>query len=252
MTRIVSLGLACLLWSTAAQAQMTCLAANTSAVVNSSLVTNPVAMPTAAPANATLWIAIVNRSDETTTISSVAGSVNATGWVVSSPYDNTNASTLRTWYAYKVGATAGTDTVTVTFSGAINSATTAGWCSDASGLAQTFDAAAASVSVNTGGTNYDSNTAAATGAGGILGFVMTLTIQDPALTVDGAGESLLGSAAPTRVQAVFESYASAGSYGIETTVADASAGNIMVAAFKNAGSSTTCTGGFVLFGVGKC
>jgi hypothetical protein len=246
------------LCATPAYSQMTCEAANTSAESGSTLITNVEPMPTAAPANATLWVAIYNRSDETTGIAdlgggapSIVGTVNATGWAVLpglNGYDNTAAANSQGWLGYKVGATAGTDTVTVTFDGAIFTHMMVGWCSDASGAAQTFDAAA-DASFAAGSTNYDSATAAATGAGGIIGIVLTTTQQDPVLTVDGAGETLLGSAAPTRVQVVFEPYASGGNYGIETTIADASAGVMMVAAFKN-GAAAASPRRLTLLGVG--
>jgi hypothetical protein len=140
--------------------------------------------------------------------------------------------------------------VTVTFDTVISSRMIVGWCADASGSAQTFDAAATNLSLNAGSTDYDSNTAGATGAGGILGFVLTSVNQTSPLTADGANETRISGAGTARVQAVFEPYASAGNYGIEATIAVASGGNIMVAAFKNAGAAAAGTPRLTLLGVG--
>jgi hypothetical protein len=229
-------------------ATMTCSPTNVSAMVPSTASTTAVvSMPTSAPANATLFLGILNRSDETTTISTVAGDVNTTGWVASagSPADST-AGTARTWLYYKVGATTGTDTVTVTFSGAINSQVIAGWCSDDSGNAQTHDATATVLDGN--GTNYDSNTISAAGAGGIVGFVGGN--QTAAWTADGAGETIIsGDSAGQRCEFVFEAYASAGTYGFETTAGASTAANFHVAGFLNpAGGTPPKT--LLLMGVG--
>lgn len=240
------------LWASSASATMTCTATDTSAMAAGTSTTAVAAMPTAAPTNATLWAAVLNRTDLTTAVTGTAGSVNTTGWANSSPYDNSFGAGVRSWYAYKVGATTGTDTVTVTFAGSISWQIVVGWCADSSGSAQTFDAEASGTSFNTGATNYDSNTAAATGAGGILGFIFTLASQTSGAPVaDGANETRISGAAASRTHALFEPYASSGTYGIEATIQNASAGNMMVIAFLNP-AAAGCTGGVLLLGAGKC
>lgn len=73
----------------------------------------------AVPAAALLVCAIYNNSDETTTITSVTDTVNGAWTVLSGPTDHPNT-TMRTWFYGFANSGAGTPTVTVNFSGAIN------------------------------------------------------------------------------------------------------------------------------------
>lgn len=231
-----------------AHAQMTCSATNVSAVAVGSSAAAAATMPTTAPTNATLWAAIYNRSNTTTTVTGTAGDVNTTGWVTSAPFDNTSTAG-RSWYAYKVGATTGADVVTASFSGSISWQIVVGWCAHSSGSAQTFDVAAAGLDVAVATANYDSNTLSAAGAGGLLSFTFT-SVNQVGLTADGAGETRISGVGATRTQVMFEPYGSAGTYGTEATLSNSSVGNIMVAGFLDPAS--TCTGGLALLGAGKC
>lgn len=205
------------------------------AAIGSASTTVAKALPSV-PAGATLVLGILNRSDESTTITGISDDVNG-AWTLSyvaGPVDSTN-STYRCWLAYRNNVAAGTTTITVTFSGAINSQLAVGYISS-SGGAMTFDAAATTYHSAAGETNIDSLTAAATGAGAIIGFLATNNAQaDPEPTADGAGESRITSGqAGARAFLFFESYASAASYGIETT-ADSATGMFIVGAFLEPG-----------------
>lgn len=188
------------------------------------------------PAGATIVLGIQNRSNETAVISGISDDVNG-AWTlnyVDGPDDIVNG-TMRCWMAYRNNCSAGTTNVTVTFDGAINSQLAANYIVSDQG-ALTFDAAATTLDTNTA-TNIDSNNATATGAGAIVGYVSCGNSQgDPEPTADGAGESRITSGqAGARSFLFFEAYASAGSYGIETTC-DSTVALFMVGAFKEPSS----------------
>lgn len=216
-----------------AHATMTCSATNFSAVaINTSSATPTVAMPTSAPANATLILAILDRTSTTTNVVSVIGSVNATGWAEAS-----EGTTRHVWIYYKVGASTGTDTVTVTFDGIISSQLIAGWCSDDSGSAQTFDAAS-TPSDTTTTTTHNSNTVATAGAGGIVGAIGMNT--SATFTAVGSGETeVSGDAGGQRLSLFFEPTAGAGTVGFETTSSVNTSGTFLVASFLNPGGAVS-------------
>lgn len=188
------------------------------------------------PANATIVLGILNRSDETTAIDSISDDINGT-WTlnyVSGPYDSTNT-TFRSWLAYRNNCSSGTTTITVTFGAAINSQLAVGYLSSDAG-AMTFDAAATVSETALAQTNADSNNAAASGAGAIIGFAsMNNSQADPEPTADGTGESRITSGqSGGRAFLFFETYAAGGNYGVETTT-DSACTVIHVGAFLEAG-----------------
>jgi hypothetical protein len=195
---------------------------------------------TSVPANATIVLAIIDRSDETTTISSISDDVNG-AWTLSyvdGPVNST-ASTYRSWLAYRNGCAAGTTNVTVTFSGAINSQLAANYIVSDQG-AMTFDVAATTMNSGSATTTADSNTAAATGAGAIVGGLLVNNGQtDAEPTAAGAGESRLttGQAGLGRAFLFFETYATSGNYGI-TSVCDSSGVVHIVGAFLEPGGGS--------------
>lgn len=192
------------------------------------------------PAGATLVLGILDRSDETTTISGISDDVNG-AWTlnyVAGPVDSTNQ-TYRCWQAYRNNCAAGTTNVTVTFNTAINSQLAVAYITSDQGE-MTFDAAATVYHSAGAETNVDSLTATATGAGAIVGFLCTNNSQtDPEPTADGAGESRITSGqAGARAFLFFETYTGSGSYGIETT-GDSSIAMLMVGAFKESAASSS-------------
>jgi hypothetical protein len=185
----------------------------------------------AVPNNATIVLGVHNRSNETAVITGISDTVNG-AWslnYVAGPVDSTTA-TMRGWMPYRNGCAAGDTTITVTFDGAINSQIAGAWFLSDQG-AMTYDAAATTLN-QAAGTNVDSNTVAATGAGVAVGALTTNNAQagsEP--IVDGAGETrLTNHGAGSRVFLFKETYASAGNYGFETTV-DSAATLFMVGAF---------------------
>lgn len=189
------------------------------------------------PANGTILLGILDRSDETTALSTIADTVNG-AWtpnLVVGPVDFTNG-TSRLWLAYFLNSAAGSPVITTTFDTAINSQVAACWISSDQGV-MTFDVAA-TTSQHATSTDIDSNTLTAAGAGAIVGFLTTGNSQaDPEPTADGAGESRVTSgAAGARAFLFFEAYASGGTKGIETTC-DSTVAAFAVGAFLEPATS---------------
>ena len=175
------------------------------------------ALATNVTATATVVVSIHNRTDETTTITSVVGSLNGAYTLAEGPTDHTTA-TMRMWSYYFLNSAGGAETITVTFSGAINSNIVAGWCLDDAG-AQTFDVDVAGedgIASHPTDADADSPTLSAAGGGGILGFIATNNVVT--FSADGAGETNIeGGAGGQRLTAFFEAYASGGTKGFEAT-----------------------------------
>lgn len=199
------------------------------------------------PAGATIVLAIHNRSNETAAISGISDTVNG-AWTpnyVSGPVDLTGASTIRSWLAYLTNVSAGSPTITITFDGAINSQAAAVYISSDLG-AITYQTNATPAERTTSGTDLDSNTIAANGAGCIVGSLCTNNAQaDPEPIADGAGESrLTAAAAGGRTFIFFESFASAGTYGFEATI-DSATAIFLVGAFLEPSTTLNPTTGAI-------
>lgn len=234
--------LAC--WPTAAQAAMTCSAANFSAVsidTSTASASKTVVIPVDVPAGALLIAGILNRTDESTTLSSVTDPVNG-AWTGSvGPVDSAGA-TFRAWMGYKTNSAAlsgaGNRTVTVTTSAGVSTQLVAGWCSD-SGGALTFDTSSAALHNDAANdTNHDTGTLAAAGAGGIVGCAgANNALTD--YTADGTGESeITGTAAAQRISCFFEATAGAGNYGFEVTSDPTLQNGFLIASFLSPAAST--------------
>jgi hypothetical protein len=186
---------------------------------------------TSVPANATIVLAILNRSDETTAISGISDDVNG-AWTlnyVDGPVDST-ATTFRVWGAYRNGCAAGTTVVTVTFDGSITANLGGGYIVSDQG-ALTFDDAAVSYLAAGNETSSTSNNADATGAGAIVGFVGFQNGQSDPEPSGGAGEDRMNAnGANSRAHLFFKDYGSAGAYGFTLTI-DSAAPTIIVGAF---------------------
>lgn len=253
MKRLLLLLACVMLLSQPVQAAVSCTSTNFAFNVAGASTTIAVTFPTANSAGDFKFLAVFDRTDETTTISSVVGSVDATGWTVAEgPVDFTNG-TARGWTIYRANATAGTEVVTVTFSAAINSQAVGGWCS---GVATTTPLDASAAVMHTGGTNtttWNSNNASATMAGGIIGA--TFTNNAVTYTINGAGETQLScGAAGQRLCVFFEPYASSGSYGFQLTASGTGAiGMFFVDAFKEpgGGGGPTPRSPLLLQGIGR-
>lgn len=250
--RIIASLFVCLTWlASSADAAVACASANWAQNQSSASTTIALTFPSATTAGQTKVIGVFNRSNTTNVISSVVGSVDATGWVVIQGPTTVEAFTDGVmWSIYRPNATAGTETVTITFDGAINAGIVGGSCTGMA--AASLDASATPTQFVGNTTNWDSNTVSATQAGGIIAFTATGT-NSITFTIDGAGESQLNcGTAGQRICAFFEPYASAGSYGVELTSSSSIQGSILVSAFKEPAAAGGCTGGLLLLGAGKC
>jgi hypothetical protein len=201
------------------------------------------------PAGATIVVGIYNRTDETTTLSSVADPVNGT-WTLGTvlrqgPSDNA-ASTARSWYVALTNSQAlsgaGNRTITVTTSVGISTQLVAVWASSDLG-ALTFQTMATLFNPGANTTDWTSttngNTVAASGAGCIIAYVgwaNSQTIPNPS----GGGETLqttVSDAGSYRSNIYTETYASAGTYGIEVTTPSTTSGLFHVGAFLEPAAS---------------
>jgi hypothetical protein len=190
---------------------------------------------TSVPANSTIVLGILNRTDESTTISTIADDVNGS-WALSyvdGPVDST-ATTFRSWLAYRNGVSAGTTVTTVTFSGSITSNLACGYITSSEG-AMTFDDAAVTYQAAGNETSSTSNNADATGAGAIVGLASFQNGQTDPEPTGGAGEDRMNAnGANSRAHLFFEDYASSGAYGFSLTI-DSAAPTIIVGAFLEPG-----------------
>lgn len=221
----------------AAQAAMTCAASNFSAVsidTSTASASKTVVIPVDVPSGAVLIAGILNRTDESTTLSSVSDPVNGAWGAAVGPVDSAG-STFRTWMAYKVNSAAlsgaGNRTVTVTTSAGVSTQLVAGWCSDGAG-ANTFDTSSAALHNDAANdTNHVTGTLAVAGAGGIVGCAGANNALT-SYTMYGAGESqVTGVAAGQRISCFFEATGSAGSYGFEITSNPTLANSFLIASF---------------------
>lgn len=158
---------------------------------------------------------------------------------------HTAGTALQRIYVREDCAAAASLTITVTTNVSQNSQMIAARvASDAGGTVYpTFDVAATSLQVGSPDTiEWDSNTAAATAAGAIVGLIGTNATQTGNPTMNGAGESnLVATGAGVRSFLFFEAYASSGSYGFDVTLSDAANGGFQVIALKESVASTTVT-----------
>jgi hypothetical protein len=196
----------------------------------------------AVPAGATIVAGIMNRTDETTTLSSLSDDIDG-AWtpdLVNGALYDWPTGTARQWFAYRHNATGGATTITATFSGAINSQLCVGYITSDQGVMTYEGAATIQNRSGSSGTDGDSNTYAASGAGCIVGFLAASTAQgDPEPTADGAGESRITSGqGGGRAFLFFEPYATAGTYGLEITM-DTTNSVVQVGAFLEPGGGSS-------------
>lgn len=191
-------------------------------------------------AGATIILGILNRTDETTTLTSVADPVNGT-WDGSTlrqgPTDN-SGSTFRTWYVALTNSLALTGasnrTITVTLSAGVSVQFVAQWSSSSLGVL-TFQAMATVLNQGTNTTTHTSNTIAASGAGSLVGFLALNAAQASAPTGDASpletNQTTGSDAGSWRTNLFTEDFASASTYGLIATVPTTSTSQYHVGAF---------------------
>lgn len=208
-------------------------------IAGASSTTHNIVLPSDVPAGASIVVGILDRADETTTLTSVADPVNGTwdGATLRQGPTDFAGGTSRTWLVVLTNSAALTGssnrTLTVTVSSSLTLHAAAGWVSSDAG-ALTYDAVATIKNDAANDTNHDSNTVAATGAGVAIGFHAINNAQTSGPTVDGAGESNLTTGTETgrRTYMYGETFAGAGNYGFEITYATSCAGMFFVVALK--------------------
>lgn len=195
--------------------------------------------PTDWPANALVVVGILNRTNETATVTSIATGIDgawAAGTLRQGPTDST-PSTFRTWFyareSNSATSSAGNRTLTVEFSATISAQIVMCWLSSDLG-AMTFDAVA--TVLDTGTTepaNWISNNVSATGAGVSIGFLAVANSQASITMVNGSETHLTtaSDAGSFRTNLFSEIVTGAGNYGFEIDVAATSAGIFHVGSF---------------------
>jgi hypothetical protein len=192
------------------------------------------------PAGATIVLAIHNRSNRTTVIDSIADTVNgawALDYAGGGPFDNTVIN-MRSWLAYFENVAAGNPTITVTFNGSINSQACAAYVLSDQGVIA-YEAVSALSETTSALGSIPSNAAAISGAGALIGWLITNNAQaDPEPVANGAGETRRTPAAAGGRTFIFtEDLASAGSYAFAAATVDSAACVFMAATFLEPGGS---------------
>lgn len=225
---------------------VTLSASNFSAIgIGVGATTVQVQIPTDVPSGAAIVLVIHNRTDETTTLSSVADPVNGT-WdgstVRQGPSDNTGG-TIRSWIVALLNSAAlsgaGNRLITITFSGAINSQSCGGWVSSDQGALE-FDAVATFAEGTVSSTAWATGTVTTSGAGVTFGLAATNNSQAGDPTVGGGDTLLTANSAGQRVFIVGRTHAS-GNQSYSATLASTSLWNAHALALKEPVASATLT-----------
>lgn len=191
-------------------------------------------LPSDAPAGATIFVGIYNRTDNTTTLSSVSDPVNGSWTLTGRVSGPTAVSTSRSWFVVRENTAAlsgaGNRVITVTLSAGVSTQLVAGWIDlDGSTSALTFDNFATVATSGSALTDIDSNTAADTDAGAIVGFCTSNAAQSS--WSEDSGGSVLSTVSGVRVALFYKAYsAGGGPYGFTTTPQNAAAFMFHVAA----------------------
>lgn len=203
--------------------------------VNASSASPTIVLPSDVVAGDAIVLCVRTPTNETVVISSITDPVNGTwnlGTTLRQGPNDQSGSTQRAWYFVLTNSAAltgaGNRTITVNFDATISSQIVAAWFRSTLG-ALTFGAMATLLNQGTNATNYDSNAAAASGAGVAVGFLATISTQATVPTCDGAGETNLNAADGASRSFLFnEDVASAGNYGFELTLVTTTIGMLAV------------------------
>jgi hypothetical protein len=150
--------------------------------------------------------------NETATVSSIVGSVNATGYNLLSGVQDHPGTNFRTAVYGRISAGAGTETITVNLSTTTNGILGCSVVSTTAG-AITFGTAG-TIAEGGGISDFDTNTISAAAPGGVMGIVFTQSEIN--VTCDGAGETDISNEL-ARGHYCWEPYASGGTKGLEVT-----------------------------------
>lgn len=202
-------------------------------------------IPSDVPQGATIFIGVMNRTNEIATLDSISdpvnGSWNLTG-AVSGPADSAG-STQRSWLAWRHNSAAlsgaGNRTLTITTSAGISSQLVGGWVDlDGSTSALTtdeFDPTPHDYGSNT--LDFDSDAVTCDAAGCIVGFAVTNNAQSTAWSEDSGGSTISAQAAGVRAGLFFKS-TTAGAQSFTTTPAATTHGQFHIVAFLEPGAAS--------------
>lgn len=193
-------------------------------------------------------ININDYSDETTTISSVSSS-DGGSWTVLGPDDMSTGATGRQWFAYQstLGGT-GSSTITVTFSGSINSSGVAGTCySDTASLNYTSSAAYAEYTTSS---SWTSNSRTSTTTGVVISDMISTSGNCDISSVGTNQTEMTSPTGSRRTQIITRPEASAGTYDTTATLAFNCTGQIGAHLFEEAAAAAS-TRSRMLLGVGQ-
>jgi hypothetical protein len=194
-----------------------------------------------------LYIAIRNGSDETTTITGVSDDVNGAWTLVSGPSDHAST-TLRGWKYCFPNSGAGTPTVTVSFSAAINGHLAVGALVGAQTSATPDATGATRVTSTSADTTHTSNAVNNNAAGGIIGAIFTSATVT--LTA-GAGTDTVINTGSGRAFLVFTASPTVTSYTQAVTSSVGTHSMQMISSWADAGGATAAqTSSLTMLGVG--
>jgi hypothetical protein len=200
-----------------AWATVTCTASDFVAGSGTASTTLAITITVPSQTNRRPVIAISDRSDETTTISSVVDNNSGT-WTCrgACPDDMSTGATIRTWFYEQstLGGT-GSTTVTVTFSGAINSSGVAGTCYG-SGASLDYVSSAA-YAEHTTTSSWTSNTRDVTSAGVVISDLHSSGGNCDVSSV-GTNQTEMTSPTGSRVTQIVTRPETSGTFGTDWTL----------------------------------
>jgi hypothetical protein len=205
--------------------------------------TKTIVLTSDVPADGTIYLGIMNRTNETATISSIADPVNGT-WSthqISGPTDSAG-STFRTWFVVlPVSAAltgAGNRTISVTTDVAVSLQMVAMWESSDQG-AMTFQEFSTPQNTSSNTVDYDTVAISATGAGSLVAFLSVANGQASAPTVDlgetAVNETTGSDAGSFRTTLFSETISSASSVQVNCTIPTTSVGTFTGAVMLEGG-----------------
>jgi len=236
---IVGVGLS--LWPTVGWATITC---GNAASGSDNVEIPTLAVTVTAETNRVTILGIHDRI-ESRTIDSVSDTGSGTWELLNGPESST-ASTIRTWMYARTGGSDGAITVSIDFSATGNSAYSAATCySDTAALEYVSSATALD---NSFGTAHASNSRTFTATGMLVGWLATN--NSVALSAVGTNQTNITNA-NLRGHLVGRAESS-GTHALDVTTGASTNGLFPAALFQEAAAASTCTGGLLLMGAGKC
>lgn len=215
-----------------------------------------VVIPTDVPSGATVYFGIMNRTDESTTLSSVSDPVNGTwGGTTVGPIDSSGG-TFRTWFRILVNSAALTGssnrTLTATTSAGVSTQLIAGWCSDSNG-AQTFDTSGAIHNDALNEVTHTTSTLTTAGAGMVIAVITSNNAFTSNYSNLGPGDVMVSGApaAGQRIAIIYEQRTGSGTPGFVADSTPTLSSVWLAASFLSPSAPSSTPGGLLRLGVGN-